>query len=466
MTQRDKVSLGSDPRSFILASVSLGLVWGWTYLYSINIAIITNAPENWSSLLALMWKISLSITLLFYTFSKRRITADPRARTVTTIISATLGILSTVLLTYYIMFGDNVYIAQIISLVLFGISYGLFLCCWIEKATTIACDYSFLLFNIGLSCVIASMTYLIVQILNKDATTLVLCILPAIGWLVLYRFPFTSLPANQFDTPLLALMPLKRILLAIGFISLSLGISCQVAAAGPMPSAWVNGSIIAGVLLCAVTISKNFSQRISMYFFALVIFICGCLAFILPFASGPSATTIIRIASFITMANALALSAYYRAIRTDNYGALGFVCYVLPLAGGEALWIGWKGDAIYLLIYASIFLALAICIFLYKRESVSQTAKSLGESEKSSEVSDLEERVARLSSQYNLSTRETEILLPLSKGYSLKTIAQAQGVSINTIKSQVRSVYSKLNIHAKEDLIEIIDAMNERSIDS
>lgn len=460
MAQRDETASGNDPRSFILSSVSLGLIWGWTYLFSINIAGISGATQNWSSLLALTWKVVTALSLAACLLRKKRGAPAASVEKIMAVVSGALGVSCTLLLVLCSAFWELAPFLQITSIVLFGACYGLYLLSWIRSAAAIAQRYSFVLFNIGLSCVIAGLTYLLAQNMHGRITTIVLCILPSLAWFMLMRFPFPPQHQDLDAVPLPALMPPKRVLLAVAFISLSLGISCQVAASGPLPGAWVNGSILAGMLLCAVTAERKFPERLNMYFFALVIFTGGCLAFILPFASRYTATTIIRVASFITMSNALAISAYYFAQQERTYGILGFVSYVLPLAGGEGLWIIWKDDVIYLLIFASFFLALAICVFLYKRDASQPLSDLPSKLNSASDTQAAERRVAQLRDQYNLSARETEILLPLSKGYSLKTIAQSQGVSINTIKSQVRSVYSKLNIHAKEDLIELFDAMD------
>jgi DNA-binding NarL/FixJ family response regulator len=49
---------------------------------------------------------------------------------------------------------------------------------------------------------------------------------------------------------------------------------------------------------------------------------------------------------------------------------------------------------------------------------------------------------------HNLSARESEVLHLLSNGYSQKMIAENFGVSINTVKTLVKRVYQKLNVHS------------------
>lgn len=49
----------------------------------------------------------------------------------------------------------------------------------------------------------------------------------------------------------------------------------------------------------------------------------------------------------------------------------------------------------------------------------------------------------------DLNAQETELLWCLSEDHTYDSAAAAMGVSINTIRSYVRSVYDKLQVHSK-----------------
>ena len=53
---------------------------------------------------------------------------------------------------------------------------------------------------------------------------------------------------------------------------------------------------------------------------------------------------------------------------------------------------------------------------------------------------------------YNLTKREKEILLLLMDGLSYKEIASKCFISIDTINSHIRKVYSKLNVHSRSEI--------------
>jgi DNA-binding NarL/FixJ family response regulator len=54
---------------------------------------------------------------------------------------------------------------------------------------------------------------------------------------------------------------------------------------------------------------------------------------------------------------------------------------------------------------------------------------------------------------YQLTPHETRLLKLLVEGYNYKTAASQLGVSINTIKFHMRSVYDKLQVHSKSQAV-------------
>jgi LuxR family maltose regulon positive regulatory protein len=57
--------------------------------------------------------------------------------------------------------------------------------------------------------------------------------------------------------------------------------------------------------------------------------------------------------------------------------------------------------------------------------------------------------------QGSLSRRETEILANLSQGMTQEEIAGISSLSVNTVKSVIRSIYSKLGAVNKADAVRI-----------
>jgi len=64
---------------------------------------------------------------------------------------------------------------------------------------------------------------------------------------------------------------------------------------------------------------------------------------------------------------------------------------------------------------------------------------------------------------YHLSPRELDILRGLMKGFSYKLIADELEISIDTVRSHIRSIYDKLQVNSKTEAI--LKAMRERLVD-
>lgn len=64
-------------------------------------------------------------------------------------------------------------------------------------------------------------------------------------------------------------------------------------------------------------------------------------------------------------------------------------------------------------------------------------------------------------SEYNLTSKETEVLGYLSQGLSYKMVADKIGISYFTVNNHVKKIYEKLQVHS---LSEAVSLMNRRSL--
>lgn len=67
-------------------------------------------------------------------------------------------------------------------------------------------------------------------------------------------------------------------------------------------------------------------------------------------------------------------------------------------------------------------------------------------------------KARRLGVRYRLSAREIEVMELLAKGNSVSKIAETLIVSENTIKTHAKHIYTKLDIHKKQELIDLMDS--------
>lgn len=72
---------------------------------------------------------------------------------------------------------------------------------------------------------------------------------------------------------------------------------------------------------------------------------------------------------------------------------------------------------------------------------------------------DIAERCESLSIRYNLTEREKDVLLHLVKGYSIRGISQQLFVTENTVRTHSKNLYRKLDVHSKNEVIDLLDSI-------
>lgn len=70
----------------------------------------------------------------------------------------------------------------------------------------------------------------------------------------------------------------------------------------------------------------------------------------------------------------------------------------------------------------------------------------------------LERCCGRLADFYHLSAREAEVFVLLAQGHTRASIAKKLFVSENTVRDHAKSIYRKLSIHSRQQLIDLVDA--------
>ncbi len=73
---------------------------------------------------------------------------------------------------------------------------------------------------------------------------------------------------------------------------------------------------------------------------------------------------------------------------------------------------------------------------------------------------------ARIARERELSPREEEVMVLLAKGHSSKHIEEALVISYHTAKSHVNHVYRKLDVHSREELIDLVERQKQPGLAS
>ncbi len=70
----------------------------------------------------------------------------------------------------------------------------------------------------------------------------------------------------------------------------------------------------------------------------------------------------------------------------------------------------------------------------------------------------IEQRCLVVVERYGLSQRETDVLMGLAHGRTVMHLADSLCLSPNTIRSHCKTLYTKLGIHSRQELIDLVDA--------
>lgn len=69
----------------------------------------------------------------------------------------------------------------------------------------------------------------------------------------------------------------------------------------------------------------------------------------------------------------------------------------------------------------------------------------------------LEAACATIAREYDLTSREIEILQFLARGRNKSAISEELVLSPNTVKTHTRNIYMKLSIHSQQELIDLVE---------
>lgn len=64
----------------------------------------------------------------------------------------------------------------------------------------------------------------------------------------------------------------------------------------------------------------------------------------------------------------------------------------------------------------------------------------------------------RLSASHGLTAREAEVLLMISEGNSKQAIADKLVVTLSTVQAHSKTIYRKLAVHSRQEVINLVNA--------
>ena len=105
----------------------------------------------------------------------------------------------------------------------------------------------------------------------------------------------------------------------------------------------------------------------------------------------------------------------------------------------------------------TVFAILVICIVLFRNNNMAHAWGSASVVSGMQPTDEHAKACNEISKKYNLTSRETDVVELVGKGYTAKAISDKLYISINTTTMHTKNIYKKLGVHSKRELIDVID---------
>lgn len=105
----------------------------------------------------------------------------------------------------------------------------------------------------------------------------------------------------------------------------------------------------------------------------------------------------------------------------------------------------------------AVYLVAMVSTFLFKDKAFSGEEAAQPVPATAAPQAALEERCREIVEGYGLTPRESEILKYLGQGRTVRSISEKLVVSENTVKYHVKSIYQKLDVHSRDEVVDLIE---------
>ena len=114
----------------------------------------------------------------------------------------------------------------------------------------------------------------------------------------------------------------------------------------------------------------------------------------------------------------------------------------------------------------AIYLLAMVSLFLFKDKTLRGFDAVAEEGAPAAEQQGdaLEVRCAHVAEAHGLTPRESEILVHLGQGRTARAISEKLVVSENTVKYHIKSIYQKLDVHSRDEVIDLIERSGEEGM--
>ncbi len=318
--------------------------------------------------------------------------------------------------------------------------------------------------------VIGSLIKVVLSFLPADFRTAFAVCLPFFS-LLMSKHARANIPPTSTDPPLRFcpdnVIQLWRVIAGVGAYSLVIGFLTNAATEPSSRLASVGTHVIeigVSLLLVYWVVLKQRNLRFPQIWKTVMLFLSTAILLLLIF--GPTAESVampvVGLSQTLTvMVLWLALSdiARHSTLHPWVVFGAGWTAYAFPLALGSQISqaaYAYSGRTAMLAVIAYIA-SLAMAYLIDAQGELPQRIFSdLRRTVVPDDYSLIDERCERLGKANGLTKREIEITQQLSKGKSKSSVAEALFITENTVRDHTRHIYSKLHIHSKHELQDLL----------
>lgn len=310
---------------------------------------------------------------------------------------------------------------------------------------------------------------------------------------VLYRPAGTNLasiaqgasPMNlELANPESFLQPAHALFLCVFLFNVATGYGLTLNEVEHAPvSVDASALVLVGVALWML-LSRSRDKEDQLFSFSVLLVVAGFIIAPFTFVSGmPSTNALLRIGVrcfdiliwLVVVAvgrrNILALLPTFALVR--SMGALGTDAGAIAGHTSNDL-VGSNGDMAMLIAEVALFAFVAFLWVGFRKFSFADTIRGVAGMEPPRAVeaaadapeeapasvqaeTSIEDRCSELGPSFGLTDRETEIFAMLARGRNGQYVMDHYVISRNTVKSHVKHIYAKLDVHSQQELIDLVE---------
>lgn len=487
-----------EPKKRNLSYLGFGLYWTWVYL-SFNSIPLTGTFASGIPLIPVLHIVSGMCGVLTFAFViafHRRLQQQAHCLKALVWTAAAVSALGTLLYTLP-FFGAKLpttlagAVVTGLSTPLLALAWGVKFCRLDARSATVLTAASFLVAGVG---------YEAVSCLPQPLTGIVVAFMPALSAALIYLPGTASGPAPEPVAPEEAhrhdlrdmvwrtdagrvMIGLVATMFVCGGLRIYLMQVQEAVYSTPMLFALPTTVVAALFLVYGLRVPHNSLNLGPFYRMAMPLF---ALAFVLiaMFGSENSSFSFVTMSAGATLVDMITWVLLIEVVRSTRFSALlvmacGRLAIHLGMALGELAGVVMADFMTAFFVVSIVVLMVAMgymftdraTTFFFEPPTESEIRHRMAghvdgdadaqaaEGEAESPAETLDQRIDALAGTYSLTPRETEVFSLWASGYGSKAIQDKLAVSPSTVKTHLRHIYEKCDVHSRADILELLDTV-------